>query len=81
MKRNIFDEIMRCLHFNNNMTMGDDRFYKVRPLFQLLNKASKDHNMNCKEYYSINEIMIPHYGRHRDKQYIRGKPVKFGFKL
>ena len=63
------------------MTMGDDRFYKVRPLFQLLNKANKDLNMSCKEYYSITEIMVAYYGQHRDKQYISGKPVRFGFKL
>ena len=25
--------------------------------------------------------MIPYYGRHNDKQYIRGKLVRFGFKL
>ena len=81
MRRIIFDQIMRCLHFNDNIAMDDDRVYKVRPLFQHLNKASKDLNINCKEYYSIDEIMVPYYGRRRDKQYVRGKLVRFRFKL
>ena len=67
--------------FNDNMAMDDNRSYKVRPLFQLLSKASIDLNMNCKEYYSNNEMMVPYYRRYGDKQYIRGKPVRFGFKL
>ena len=25
--------------------------------------------------------MVPYYGKHGDKQYIRGKPVRFGLKL
>ncbi len=79
MRRDTFDQIMRCLHFTDNMAMNEDRFYKVRPLFEHLNKVSKIRN--CTEYTSVDEIMILYYGRHRDKQYIRGKPVRFGFKL
>jgi hypothetical protein len=30
---------------------------------------------------SIDEQMVPHFGRHSCKMYIKGKPVKFGFKL
>ena len=25
--------------------------------------------------------MVPHFGRHSCKQFIRGKPIRFGFKL
>lgn len=28
----------------------------------------------------IDESMIPYYGKHYAKQYIRGKPIRFGFK-
>ena len=79
MRRDAFDQIMRCLHFSDNTKMNDDRFYKVRPLFEHLNNAIKDEK--CCECYSVDEIMVPYYGRHGDKQYIRGKPVRFGFKL
>ena len=30
---------------------------------------------------SIDESMVPCYGRHGGKQYIQNKPVKFGYKL
>ncbi|XP_036317388.1 piggyBac transposable element-derived protein 3-like [Rhagoletis pomonella] len=32
------------------------------------------------ENLSIDESMIPYYGRHYAKQYIRGKSIRFGFK-
>jgi len=25
--------------------------------------------------------MVPYYGRHSSKQFIRGKPIRFGFKM
>ena len=37
-------------------------------------------NNTLDEYLSIDESMIPYYGRHYAKQCIRGKPVRFGFK-
>ena len=29
----------------------------------------------------MDEVMIPYYGRHSAKQYIRGKPIRYGFKV
>ena len=78
MRRNTFEQ-MRCLHFNDNMAMDGNHSFKVQPLFEHLNQANK--NKEKVEFYSIDEIMVPYYGRHSDKQYIRGKPVRFGFKL
>ena len=42
--------------------------------------------MNFKQYgsfvnHSVNESIIPYYGKHGTKQFIRGKPIRFGFKL
>ena len=61
------------------MAMDGDRFFKVRPLLEHLNQANEDKEKE--EFYSFDEIMVPYYGRHGDKQYTRGKPVRFGFKL
>lgn len=72
MRRDTFDQIMRCIHFNENMALTEDRFYKVRPIIDHLNKTIKI--ANSTEFTSIDEIMIPYYGRHCDKQYMRGKP-------
>lgn len=33
------------------------------------------------ETYSVDECMIPYYGRHSSKQFIRGKPIRYGFKI
>lgn len=33
------------------------------------------------EYLSVDESMLPYYGHHSTKQYIRGKPINFGYKL
>ena len=29
----------------------------------------------------VDESMIPYFGKHSAKQYIKGKPIKFGYKL
>ena len=30
---------------------------------------------------SIDEAMIPYFGKHSTKQFIRGKPIRFGYKM
>ena len=30
---------------------------------------------------SVDESIIPYYGRHGAKQFIKGKPIRFSFKL
>jgi hypothetical protein len=32
-------------------------------------------------YFSINESMVPYFGRHGCKQYTWGKPIRFGYKF
>ncbi|KAK3881154.1 hypothetical protein Pcinc_014380 [Petrolisthes cinctipes] len=59
--------------------MTEDKFYKVRPLIQHLNQVNKP--KYSQEFYSIDEVMIPYYGRHSSKQFIKGKPIRFGFKV
>ena len=80
MRRDTFDQIMRCFHFTDNMKVNTDRFFKVRPIFEHINKVMM-HNRFQGEFMSVDEVMVSYYGRHGGKQYIRGKPVRFGFKL
>jgi hypothetical protein len=77
------DAVLQCLHFNDNCQMnGEDGYYKVRPIFDNLNRCSKYSTHLSKDgRYSVDEMMIPYYGRHSSKQYIRGKPVRYGFKV
>lgn len=58
----------------------NDRFWKVRPLFKQLNKASKAYVKQSREV-SVDEGMVKYFGPHPLKQYIRGKPVRFGYKV
>ncbi|KAK1898005.1 PiggyBac transposable element-derived protein 3 [Dissostichus eleginoides] len=79
MRRNRFDEIMASMHVVDNTKITDDPFFKVRPIFSELNQSYKV--MPFQEWLSVDESMIRYYGRHGCKQFIRGKPIRFGYKL
>ena len=81
MTRNRFDEIMQNLHLANNDDQDkNDKFAKVRPLINLLNKQRLEHFFP-EQHISVDESMVPYYGKHGAKQYIHGKPTKFGNKM
>lgn len=76
-----FLKIKQYLHCaNNNELNTDDRSFKVKKLFDKLNddflKFGVFHNTLC-----IDEMIVKYYGHHGLKQFIRGKPIRFGFKL
>lgn len=77
--QNRFDEIVASVHVVDNMKVTDDPFFKVRPVFEELNKVNK--TMTIQEYLAVDEMMIEYFGRHVCKQFIRGKPIRFGFKI
>ena len=33
------------------------------------------------QHISVDESMVPYYGKHGAKQYIHGQPIKFGYKM
>lgn len=81
MSRNRFTSIMSNIHFANNKTLApNDKFAKVRPLLDRMNTACLA-NFQPEQTLSVDESMIPYYGRHSAKQYIHGKPIKFGYKM
>lgn len=79
MRRNRFDGIMASIHLVDNSEATNDPFYKVRPIFSALNESYK--MMPYQKWLSVDESMIPYYGRHGYEQFIRGKPIRFGFKF
>lgn len=79
MWRNRFDEIMASIHVVDNMNITDDPFFKVRPVFEELNKVNK--TITIQEYLAVDEMMIEYFVRHGFKQFIRGKPIRFGYKI
>lgn len=81
MSRNRFDEILHFFHPANNEDLPvADKFGKVRVLLSMLNERWLLYRPDQKEL-SIDESMIPYFGRHGAKQHIHGKPIRFGFKL
>ena len=81
MSRDRFKALLGMLHITPpDQTDPTDKLHKVRPLL--------DHiRPKCKELYSadvnvsVDERMVKSKGRSGIRQYIKNKPVKFGFKL
>lgn len=81
MTRDRFDDIMRYLHLSDNARLdAEDKMAKVRPLMSMLNERFLKYFIKTQNL-SIDESMVPYYGRHGSKQFIRGKPIRFGFKV
>lgn len=80
MTRDRFKRLKRFIHVCNNRRLDKhDKFAKVTPLNDFVNNNFMrfgvfSHNL------SIDEQMIAYYGRHSCKMFIRGKPIRFGFK-
>ncbi|KAF2900183.1 hypothetical protein ILUMI_06004 [Ignelater luminosus] len=80
MRRKTFEDIFRNLHAADNTVLDPtDRMAKVRPLIVALNRLFMDY-APIEQSMSIDESMIPYFGRHGCKQFIHGKPIRFGFK-
>ncbi|XP_036329436.1 piggyBac transposable element-derived protein 3-like [Rhagoletis pomonella] len=78
--RDRFKRIKQFFHVCDNSALDmKNKFAKVAPLNDLLNKKFLQfgvfsHNL------SIDEQMIAYYGRHSCKMFIKGKPIRFGYK-
>ena len=81
MRRDRFEFILRNLHFvNNNSTDNTDKFPKFRPLINMLNKNFQTHAPQTTQH-SVDEQMVPYFGSYGCKQYIHGKPIRYGYKF
>lgn len=82
MRRDRFEEIFRYFHAaDNNNLDSNDRYAKVQPFLSLMNERFMKYGAPFgPTNISIDESMIPYYGRHPTKQFIRGKPIRWGYK-
>ena len=78
--RNRFFEIKSFIHTADNQSLSESRMAKVEPLYDLLNKKIQQFGI-VHEDLSIDESIVSYYGRHSCKQFIRAKPIRFGYKL
>uniref|UniRef100_A0AAY4DZV3 PiggyBac transposable element-derived protein domain-containing protein n=1 Tax=Denticeps clupeoides TaxID=299321 RepID=A0AAY4DZV3_9TELE len=83
MPRKRFKLLRRFIHFNGNYQFNNspDRFYKIRPLFEMLRKQCLQIPSTHKN--SVDEVMVAYKGTRAGtlRQYIANKPDKWGFKL
>ena len=80
MSRNRFESIKRYFHLANNQALGvGDKIAKIRPLYDHVNRVLEQFGP-YERALSIDEQMVPYYGHHSCKMFIKGKPIRFGFK-
>ena len=81
MSRNRFEEILSVFHLADNHHLEpSDVFSKVRPFYAAINEKCLEYFLND-ECLSVDESMLPYYGRHSSKQRIVGKPIRMGYKV
>nr|CAH7730399.1 unnamed protein product [Callosobruchus chinensis] len=79
--RDRFQYIMTNLHCSDNTLLtANDKFSKMRPLFDALNDRFRLFAPE-QEDHSVDEAMVPYFGRHGCKQFIKGKPIRWGYKV
>lgn len=81
MRRDRFIEIMKFMHCaDNNEINQNDKMWKLRPLVDKL-KANFLKYFIPTEHINFDESMVKYFGKHSCKQFIRGKPIRFGYKV
>lgn len=83
MPRNTFLKLKKIIHFCNNDLANDnktDKGFKIRPLIQLINKYFQQFGI-FEEFLAVDEMIVKYYGHNNLKQFIKGKPIRFGYKL
>ena len=79
--RNRFEEILRYSHLADNakLTAGN-KLAKVCPSFNLMNQRFLN-PFQFDEQLCVDKSMIPYFAKHFAKQYMKGKPINFGYKV
>ncbi|KAG5889889.1 hypothetical protein JTB14_032788 [Gonioctena quinquepunctata] len=81
MRRNRFLDICRFIHSADNTKIDQtDKAWKIRPFMEML-KERCIKNFIPEKNVSYDESMVKYYGRHSCEQFIRGKPVRFGYEV
>ncbi|GFR92646.1 PiggyBac transposable element-derived protein 3 [Elysia marginata] len=78
---NRFEEILSILHLAENTKLYfNDKMAKVRPILSMLNERYLQF-WTALQSVNVDGSMIPYYGRHSAEQFIRGKPIRYGYKM
>jgi len=75
-----YQTIKRFVHLaDNEQLQAGDKTGKIAPLITAVNENLVQFGI-FQQNLSIDESMTPYFGRHSMKMFIRGKPIRFGFK-
>jgi len=75
-----YQTIKRFVHLaDNEQLQAGDKTGKIAPLITAMNENLVQFGV-FQQNLSIDESMTPYFGRHSMKMFIRGKPIRFGFK-
>ena len=81
MSRTRFEQLMKCFHLCDNLELREgDKMAKVRPFYDKINQRCLKYRANLPNL-SVDESMIPYYGRNNSKQRIHNKPIRVGYKM
>jgi len=80
MSRNRFQLLKKFCHIADNCNLSASKVAKVQPLYDHLNTKLLQFGI-FHEKLSIDESMVPYFGHHGAKMFIRGKPIRFGYKV
>ena len=59
--------------------MSRNRFSVIKSFLHVCNNNELNNDDKWAKLLSIDEQMVPYFGRHSCKQFIRGKPIRFAF--
>ena len=80
-RRNKIEIFKAYAHFSNNTKLTkDDKFTKMRPLLTMLNERLLQYAI-LDESHCVDENMISYFGSHGAEQFLKGKPIRFGYKM
>lgn len=81
MRRDRFFKNMKFLHCtDNNNLNANDKVWKLRNIMEKIKSRCID-NFIPVQNINYDESMIKYFGRHSCKQFIRGKSIRFGYKI
>ncbi|KRY24656.1 PiggyBac transposable element-derived protein 3, partial [Trichinella britovi] len=81
MSRSRFRELKKNFHtMDNTELLAGDKLGKISGVYDDLNNRLRQFGI-FHEKLSIDEGMVPYYGHHTCKMFIRGKPIRFGYKI
>ena len=76
MSRDRFLKIKKYFHVADNQNLGKgNKVAKVGFLYEAMNKNLSQWGIFHKKL-SIGEAMVPYFGKHNAKMYIKGKPIR-----